>query len=368
MKTIRDGYAEALIELARKKEDIVVLSADSAQTTGVKNFAKECPNRFVQCGKAEQNMMGIATGLAMEGKIPFVSTCMALGKNLDQIRAICGKNQNVKIADTENILEDVAIARALPNITIIAPADYYEAKKATIAAGTLKGPVYLKLGTEKTHITTEKTPFNVGKVEIIRAGKDCTIIACGTKLQEAVSAAEKLSQQEIECTVLDCHTIKPIDKHAIISSARITGCIVTTEENPEGGLGSAVAEILSQNAPVPMRITKNDIVRAVKDVVLQRCESVCTTIPEEHGRMLQPHLEPELYFRVHGGGIVKSVPGLHKALINMNNETFSHHCSQHKNDFSTWIKDVFKEKELAKNLEEKHTRIGMMLTLAKWLK
>ncbi len=342
MKTSKDGYREALSELAEQRDDII-----------------------------EEKQLAIAIGMALEGKTPFVSACAALGKNWEAIREACYKNINIKISDTESNREDIALLRALPNITIITPADYHEAKKATLAAGIIKGPVYIRLAAEKTYATTAKTSFTIGRAEIMKAGKDCTIIASGTAVHDALIAADKLSKQEIECTVLNCHTIQPLDKHAIISSARLTGCMATVEEHIPGGLGSAVAEILSQNAPIPLRITKNEgftaIMRAVKDVVLQRCESVCTEIPEEHGRKLYPALQPELHFRLRDGGVIKSIPGLHKALITMDNETFSHHCNDHKNDFSAWVKDVFHEPALANNLEKAHTRLGMALAITRWL-
>ena len=261
----------------------------------------------------------------------------------------------------------MAIARVLPNIKVIIPADYHEARKATIAAGTTKGPVYLKLLKEKAQITTEKTTFTVGRMEILKAGKDCTIISNGPALHDALLAAEKLSKQEIECTVLDCHTIQPIDKHALITSARLTGCIVTAEQMTKGGLGSATAEILSQNYPVPIRMaTPDNIITEVKNAVMQKCE-VCGEIIEEHGKKLQTELRPELYFRLRGGEIIKSIPGLHKALLNMSDETFTYHCNTNKNDFSIWIKEAFKEPALAKNLENAHTRIKMTLELTRWL-
>ena len=342
MKTSKDAYKEALSELTERREDII----------------------------AEKDI-SIAIGLALEGKTPFVTTCSALGKNWDAIREACHNNTNIKIIDIEDDKEDIGLLRTQPNIIIITPADYHEAKKAILAAGTIKGPVYIRLAKEKAYATTQKTPFTTGRMEIMRAGKDCTIIASGPALYDALDAAEKLSKQEIECTVLNCHTIQPIDKHAIISSAKLTGCMVTIEERIPGGLGSATAEVLAQNSPIPLKTTKNEgpasIISAVKEKVLQKIETVCTEMPEEHGRKLQTELQPELYFRIHGGGIIKSIPGLHKALLNMNNETFSYHCNQHKNDFSSWVKDVFKEPALAKNLEKTHTRIGMALALARWM-
>ncbi len=342
MKTSKDGYREALSELAEKRD-----------------------------GMMTEKNIAVAVGLALEGKTPFIEACASLGKHWDLIIDSCHKNINIKIAETEHNKEDIALLRALPNITIITPADYHEAKKATLAAGIIKGPVYIRLAKEKAYATTAKTPFTIGRMEIMRAGKDCTIIASGTALHDAIIAADKLSKQEIECTVLDCHTVQPLDKHAIITSARLTGCMVTVEEHIPGGLGSAVAEVLSQHAPIPLRIIRNEgfanIMKAAKDAVMQRCETVCTEIPEEHGRKLFSELQPELHFRLHGGGTIKSIPGLSKALVTMDNETFSYHCNEHKNDFSTWIKEAVKEPALAKNLEKTHTRLGMALALARWL-
>ncbi|MBW2969807.1 hypothetical protein KY309_01745 [Candidatus Woesearchaeota archaeon] len=360
MKTIKDGYEEALQEITKHKE-IIVLG------TRTNKFAKEHPNKFVKIS-SEQNIMGIATGMAMEGKIPFANTCPTAGKNWDQTKAICQENTNIKIADENN---DIAILRTQPNIIIISPADYYEAKKATIAAATIKAPVYIKLATEKEHATNKKTPFTLGRVEIMRAGKDCTIIATGTAVQEAIKAAEKLSKQEIECTVLNCHTIQPIDKHAILSSARLTGCIVTAEEHTTGGLGSATAEILSQNLSVPLKISHKEtssIIKAVKETILRKIENICTEIPEEHGKMMFKEISPELHFRLHGGGIIKSIPGLQKALLNMSEETFIHHCNTHRNDFSKWIKEVFNETTLSNKIEKTHTKMGMILAIQKWIR
>ncbi|VVB81507.1 1-deoxy-D-xylulose-5-phosphate synthase [uncultured archaeon] len=350
MKTTKEGFEEGLEELSKIKEVI-------ALSTSFKKFAEKHPNKYFKTADA-----GIAAGMAHEGKTPFVTT-VGLGKNWQQIKEICTNNENVKIIDLDEELEDLAIARILPNIKVIIPADYHEAKKATIAAGTTKGPYYIKLLTEKASIT-EKTAFTVGRMEIMRAGKDCTIISNGPALQNAMMAAEKLSKQEVECTVLDSHTIQPIDKHALIASARLTGCIVATDRI----LGSAIAETICQNYPVPVRITTPDnIIAEVKNAVMLKCE-VCGEIVEEHGKKLQLELRPELYFRLHRGGIIKSIPGLHKALLNMNEETFTYHCNTNKNDFSIWVKEAFNEPILAKNLDKVHTKLGMMLELTRWLK
>ena len=354
MKTTIDGYGEALVELGRQKEEVVVISADS--TANVKQFADDNPNRVIQCGIAEQNVIGISAGLALEGKIPFANATL---KNWEQLRSACNNNLNIKITSQE----DSALARSLPNITILVPADYNEAKKATIAAGLIKGPVYLKLNTEKHNTTTEKTPFTVGRAEILREGKDCTIIACGAMVHEAIIAAQKLADQDIDCTVLNCHTIKPIDKHAITASARLTKCVVTTEEH-QTGLGNAVAELLGQYAPVPIRMieksTYKEIMYTVKEILLQNSEDLNTEIQEK--------IQPELHFKIHGKGKIKSIPELHKELLNMSDETFAHHCNENKNDFSAWVKNVFKNYDLAKQMEEKRTRMGMVNAIARWLR
>lgn len=362
MKTTQDGYNEGLIELA-KYQDIICISAD----TKIKEFAKKHPDKILKLGKTEQNLLSIASGLASEGKIPFVIGCPT--QNFEQLNEICKNNLNVKIADIDNDHIDIALTRILPNITVIVPADYDEARKATIAAGTLRGPVYIKLIDEKKKITDSKSDFTLGRAEILRAGKDCTIIACGKGVSEALEAADRLEKQEIECTVLNSHTIQPIDKQAIASSARVTGCIVTVEE--QTALGSSVAEIISQYTPVPMRMVKtgnvNNIIRAVKETVLRRCESICTAVPEEHGRRLIYDISPELHFKIQGGGDITNIPRLEEALINMKDKIFAYHCNKEKNDFSAWINGVFKERTLAENLAKVHTRIGMILEINRWL-
>jgi len=403
MKATRDGFGDGLAELGKQYKDVVALSADSAQTT---RAAVLGPDRLIQCGMAEQNMIGIAAGLAVEGKVPFVTAfaCAHPGRNWEQIRTVCYNNLNVKIVGahagfstgqdgpTQHALEDISLTRTLPNMTVIVPADHIEARKATIAAGIRNGPVYIRLSREiHPAVTTESSSFTIGRVEILRAGKDCTIVACGAMVHEALTAAQQLAKQDIECTVLNCHTIKPLDKHAIITSARLTGCMVTVEEHQTtGGLGSAVAEVLSQHSQIPLKImgvqdkfgtsgtvqelfnlyglTPTHITKAVKEVVLRRCENVCTEIPEAHGTKLYTELQPELHFKLRGGGVVKTISGLQKALLSMTDETFSYHCNTHKNDFSTWIKEAMHEPALAKQLDTARTRTSMTLALARWIK
>jgi len=262
----RDGYGHGLVELGRKNPNIVVLCADLTDSTRSDWFKKEFPDRFYEVGIAEQNMLGIAAGLALSGRIPFVSTYAVFcpGRNWDQLRvSVCYNKANVKLTGahaglsvgpdgaTHQGLEDIAITRCLPNLVVLAPCDYLETKKATIAAAEIDGPVYLRFSREATPVfTTEDSPFEIGKANILRQGSKITIIACGPLVYEALLAAE-----ELDAEVINCHTIKPIDKETIIKSAKKTGKVITLEEHQiMGGLGSAVVEVLSQEYPVPIKI------------------------------------------------------------------------------------------------------------------
>ncbi|NQU83675.1 MAG: transketolase family protein [Parcubacteria group bacterium] len=265
----RNGYGDALVELGKKNPSVVVLSADLTESTRCADFEKEFPERFIQCGIAEQNMMSMAAGFASEGKIPFVSTYSVFcpGRNWDQLRvSVCYSNLPVKLTGahsgvsvgpdgaTHQGLEDMAITRCLPNLTVLAPCDYEETKKATIEAAKLPGPVYLRFAREKTPVlTTKKTPFKIGRAEVLREGKDVTIVACGPLVYEALLAAEKLKKEKIIVEVINNHTIKPIDVRTILESAKKTKAVVTVEEHQVmGGMGSAVAEVLAHNFPVPI--------------------------------------------------------------------------------------------------------------------
>ena len=267
----RFGYGEGLVIAGKENPNIVALCADLTDSTRTSVFKKEFPDRFVEVGIGEQNMASLASGMAAVGKIPFISSyaMFSPGRNWEQIRTtICYNNQNVKIAGahsgvsvgpdgaTHQAIEDMAITRVIPNMVVIAPCDSIEAKKATIAAARHKGPVYIRFTREKTPVmTTEDTPFEIGKAEIYREGKNVSIIACGPLLYEALKAAEELAKDGISAEVINNHTIKPMDKETILKSIQKTGCVVTIEEHQAmGGMGSAVSEILSQNLPVPMEI------------------------------------------------------------------------------------------------------------------
>lgn len=276
-KPTRDGFGEGLLIAAEENPNVVVLSADVAKSTRCDKFAEKFPERFFQIGIAEQNLAGIAAGMGISGKIPFISAYAAFspGRNWEQIRtAIAYNDSNVKIAGhhsglltgydgaTHQILEDIALMRVLPNMKVIVPCDSIEAKKATIAAAKIWGPVYIRLAREKTPVfTNEETPFIPGKIEIFwhpstssgRIKPQVAIIGCGPILYNALLAAKELEKEKIGVIVLNNHTIKPLDEKKIIEIAKKYKAIVTVEEHSIlGGLGSAVAEVLAKNCPTPM--------------------------------------------------------------------------------------------------------------------
>ena len=267
----RDGFGEGLIELGKKNKDVVVLSADLTDSTRAAWFKKSFPDRFFGLGVAEQDMMGVAAGFALEGKIPFACTfgVFAAGRAWDQIRiSIAYMNLNVKIAGTHagisvgpdgathQALEEIALIRILPNMTLLVPCDAIEAKRATIEAARIKGPVYIRLGRSAVPVITKpEDVFEIGKANILRQGKDVSIFACGQMVSEAILACDALEKEGIKARLINMHTVKPIDKDAILSAAKETGAIVTAEEHTVlGGFGSAIAEVVVQHNPVPMKM------------------------------------------------------------------------------------------------------------------
>ncbi len=268
MKPMRDGYGEVVVEVGRKNQEVVMLIADLLESLKLEGFKKEFPERLVEMGIQEQNMLGVATGLAMNNFIPFVNSiaCFNPGNNWGQLRlSVCLTNENVKIvgghsgfgngADGANqqSFDDLALSRVLPNLTILVPADYEQVKKAVWAMAERQGAVYMRMTKPAREvITTKETPFELGKAQVFRGGKDITIFACGSMVYEAMKAAEILTGK-IEVEVINVHTIKPIDVGTIVKSAKKTGKVITAEEHSViGGLGSAVAEVLGENYPVPM--------------------------------------------------------------------------------------------------------------------
>lgn len=271
LKSTRDAYGEALLLLGSQNKNIVALSADLAESTRLHLFAKKYPSRFVEVGVAEQNMMGVATGLALSGKIPFVSSFGAFspGRNWDQLRvSVCYSKANVKIVSTHTglavgpdgashqALEDIAITRCLPNLLVLSPSDYIETKKAIKEIAKYKGPAYMRLSRQKSALLTkEKDKFVIGKANILKSGKDITIAGHGPILHEALQAAKELSKKGINVEVINFHTIKPIDKITLIKSVKKTGCLLTIEDHQIiGGLGSALTEVLAENYPVTTKL------------------------------------------------------------------------------------------------------------------
>ncbi len=274
MAATRDGFGEGLVMAGEKNEDVVALSADLVESTRVEAFAKKFPNRFFEVGVAEQNMATIAAGLGISGKIPFIASYATFspGRNWEQIRTtISYNNSNVKIVGahagvsvgpdgaTHQAIEDIATMRVMANMKVLVPADSIEAKKATLAAAKTWGPVYLRVGREKSPVfTTEATPFVPGRAEILWLPKtgmkaQAVIIGCGQLLYNSLLAAQELEKDKIAVVVLNVHTVKPLDEKQIVELARKTGAVVTVEEHQVlGGLGGAVAEVLVKRAPVPM--------------------------------------------------------------------------------------------------------------------
>lgn len=264
----REGYGQALLELGAENKKVVALSADLTESTCAHHFAEKYPQRFFQSGVAEQNMITMAAGLALEGLIPFASSFGVFlpMRCLDQIRvSVCYNQANVKLVATHcgldtgedgathQALEDVSAIRAIPNITIIEPCDYTQAMKATKAAAKHLGPVYLRLHRGKfIAVTDDKTPFEIGKAHLLQKGEKVTVIGSGPVLTEVLKACAQL---KFKPEIINCHTIKPLDEKTILESARKTGTVLVIQDHQiQGGLGSAVAELLSQKLPTKMLI------------------------------------------------------------------------------------------------------------------
>ena len=277
-KATREAYGEALAEFGAQYPDLIVLDADLANATKTNSFQKVFPDRHIDCGIAECNMMGIAAGLSTVGKIPFASTfaMFASGRAYEQVRNSIGyPHLNVKIGATHagitvgedgashQCLEDIALMRAIPGMVVINPSDAVEARAAVQAAIEYVGPVYLRFGRAAVPIINDREDyhFEIGKGELLREGSDVTIVATGICVSSALEAAEKLAADGISAEVINIHTIKPLDTELIVKSAKKTGKVVTAEEHTIiGGLGGAVCEALSEKAPTPvLRIGINDV-------------------------------------------------------------------------------------------------------------
>ncbi len=267
---IRKGFGRGLFEAAKHNEAIVAACADLTESTQMHLFRDAFPERFIEIGVAEQNLVTVGSGLAAMGKIPYVSSYAAFspGRNWEQIRTtICLNNMPVKVIGshagvsvgpdgaTHQMLEDIAIMRALPNMVVLAPGDSLEAERATMALAPDKRPAYMRLAREATPIiTTNKTPFEIGKAYVYAPGTDLTIISTGTMTYQALLASETLYKEGIDAEVIHCPTIKPLDTPTILKSIKKTRRVITAEEHQiTGGLGGAIAEFTAEHYPVPLR-------------------------------------------------------------------------------------------------------------------
>ncbi len=307
-KATRDGFGDGLTELGRNNSKVIALCADLLGSLKMDNFKKENPERFVQVGIAEANMMGIAAGMATAGKIPFTGTFanFSTGRVYDQIRqSIAYSHKNVKICAshagvtlgedgaTHQILEDIGMMKMLPGMTVINPCDYAQTKAATIAIAKHLGPVYLRFGRPNWPVFTENLPFEIGKGILLQNGTDVTIVATGHLVWKAVEAVKILEAEGISCELINIHTIKPLDEEIILNSVTKTKCIVSAEEHQRhGGLGDSIAQLLARKLPTPQEYVAvndsfgesgtpdqllekygmgtNDVVEAVKNVLKRK--------------------------------------------------------------------------------------------------
>jgi transketolase len=266
----RNGFGEGLIEAGDRNSNVLAICADLAESTRMEGFKKKHPEQYLEIGVAEQMLVAMAGGLAAVGKIPWIASYAMFnpGRSWEQVRTIMALNEtNVKIAGahagvsvgpdgaTHQAIEDIAIMRVIPHMTVVVPCDSVETKKATLALSERFGPVYLRFAREKSPIlTTEATPFEVGKAQTFRDGKDVAIVACGILVYNALVAADELAREDgLDVRVINNHTIKPMDEATIVEAARACGAVVTVEEHQvRAGMGSAVAELLAAQAPTPI--------------------------------------------------------------------------------------------------------------------
>jgi len=267
-KETRGGFGEGIAEVARRNENVVALTADLAGSLKLNEFIKQFPERFVQCGIAEANMIGVAAGMTIGGKIPYTTTFanFSTSRVYDQIRqSVAYSDKNVKICAshagltlgedgaTHQVLEDIGMMKMLPGMTVIVPCDFNQTKAATIAIADHQGPVYLRFGRPKwPNFTAEDQQFEIGKAQVLAEGKDISIFACGHLVWLAVEAAKALEAKGISVELINIHTIKPLDEEAVLKSIQKTGCIVTAEEHQaNGGLGDSIAQAAAKHHPVP---------------------------------------------------------------------------------------------------------------------
>jgi transketolase len=267
-KDTRSGFGDGILAAAQENDQVVALTADLAGSLKLNAFIKAFPERFIQCGIAEANMIGIAAGLTIGGKIPFTTTFanFSTGRVYDQIRqSVAYSGKNVKICAshagltlgedgaTHQILEDIGMMKMLPGMTVIVPCDYAQTKAATMAIANYEGPVYLRFGRPVWPIFTENMPFEIGKAQIFQTGTDITLFACGHLVWKAIEAGLQLQEKGYSVELINIHTIKPLDEAAVLASIQKTGCAVTCEEhNVLGGLGDSIAQVAAKHHPIPI--------------------------------------------------------------------------------------------------------------------
>jgi transketolase len=269
MVPTRNGFGEGLIEAGARNRNVVGICADLSESTRFEGFRKAHPAQYLEIGVSEQMLVAMAGGLAACGKVPWIASYAMFnpGRSWEQVRTIMALNEtNVKIAGahagvsvgpdgaTHQAIEDIAIMRVIPHMTVVVPCDAVQTKKAALALSEMWGPVYLRFGREKSAVvTTDETPFEIGKAQTLREGNDVAIVACGILVYNALLAADRLAKDGIECRVVNNHTVKPMDEPAIVDAATACGAVVTVEEHQKAaGMGSAVAEILARRHPVPI--------------------------------------------------------------------------------------------------------------------
>jgi transketolase len=268
-KETRGGFGEGILEAGRRNPNVIALTADLLGSMKLQAFIKEFPDRFVQCGIAEANMIGVAAGLTIGGKIPYTTTFanFSTGRVYDQIRqSVAYSGKNVKICAshagltlgedgaTHQILEDIGMMKMLPGMTVIVPCDFNQTKAATIAIADYEGPVYLRFGRPKwPNFTAEDQKFEIGKAQVLNEGTDITLFACGHLVWKCVEAGRILEEQGYSVELINIHTIKPLDEEAVLKSITKTGCAVTAEEhNVLGGLGDSIAQVAARHMPIPI--------------------------------------------------------------------------------------------------------------------
>lgn len=407
---IRNGYGEGLVLAGDKDKNVVVLCADLSESTRSLAFQQKYPARFVEVGVAEQNMASLAAGFAMAGKVPFISSyaMFSPGRNWEQIRTtICYNDVGVKIGGahsgisvgpdgaTHQAVEDIAIMRVIPNMTVLVPCDAVEARKATVAAAEYPGPVYIRFAREKTPVvTTDATPYKIGKAEVFVEGTDVLIIAAGTMVYEALVASQQLEKEGVSAAVLNCHSVKPLDTKTILDWARKCGCVVTAEEHQvSGGLGAAISEFLSSEYPIPIKrvgvqdkfgqsgapeelmklygLKAQNIAQAAKEAVKMKYSGASEHVPtaprgEQASRLSERAFKPvpaEIAFKARDGTVITSLPQLHKAVLSMDNSTFKHHVHGNKHDFAQWIADIHQDNDLAHALRKATTKASVCRVL-----